>query len=371
MNQRELVNWLFENGGPAIRYRTATELLPSSNDIDTGQIREELLQSPLVRTWLERFIPGRGINSLHGSKPTAFENVMGKLTDLGCRQGMAELDRQTIPFRQWLQDNAERPSRHIFDIFCRTLIAAFLARAGYTDEPAVGTVLKNRLETVYGFTRQGNYDIYVNPADYPRMPSSFQKKPLVNPALTRNYDSCLPSVYDIIGLAAYLPERGTEDDRAKANTIINYILNDQYQKLHPGYGISRTEDGRYYAMGWAVWLPGFFSAPSDDTRPGRTASEMLGALVQRLILMGQFPAAREHPWFINGLNHLQGFQTEKGTYLFPRSYLPEKPVGYWVASARMGLEENRRTELAIELESTFWMAKLKASVPVEGKAAGL
>ena len=273
MNHQESVDWLLENGGPVIRYRTATELMSPSDSIDIGQLREALLQSQLARTWLERFIPGRGINDLHGSKSTTFENVMGKLTDLGCSQGMTALDNQTEPFRQWLQNNAERPSRHIFDLFCRTLIAAFLARAGYTDEPAVGTVLKNRLETVYDFTRLGSYDIYIDPADYPRMPRSFQRSSLLNPALSRDGDNLsLPWTYDIIGLAAYLPECGTEDDWAKANTIINYILNDQYQKLPPGYGVIRSVNGRYYGMGWSVHLPAFFGTPSEDTRAGRQGS---------------------------------------------------------------------------------------------------
>lgn len=285
---------------------------------------------------------------------------MGKLTDLGIRKGVPELDRYTLPYREWLSENSERPPQHIFSIFTRTLIAAFLARAGYAGEPAVGTVLRNRLETIYDFVRQGSYNIYVNPADYPQMPRSFQKKPLINPALSRDGNLKLPWIYDIIGLIAYLPEYGTEDDRVKASTAINYILDDRYQKLHPGYGILRTENGRYYAMGWAVWLPGFFGDPSNDTRPGRSVSDMLGAFVQRLLLMGQFSEAVKHTWFVNGMNHLQSLQTKKGTYLFPRSYLPEKPVGYWVTGARMALEENRRKSLSLILESTFWMMKLQS-----------
>lgn len=360
MNQHELVNWLFENGGPAIRYRTATELMTSSDSADIGQLRDELLQSQLVKAWLERFTPGRGIKSLHGSKSTMLENVMGKLTDLGCRKGIAELDKQTSPFRQWLQENAERPSINVHDSAARVWIAAFMARAVYTDEPAVGKVLKNRLETIYEFTRQGNYDIYVNPADYPRMPRNFQKRPLVNPVLTKLGNNCLPSIYDIIGLAAYLSECSNEGDWAKADTIINYILNDKYQNLAPGYGVLRTEDGRYYAIGWSVHLPGYFGTPSDDTIPHQVTPETKGAFVQRLVLMGQFPAARNHPWFTSGLNHLQDFQTEQGTYLFPRPYLQEKTNGYWVSGACMGLEEDRKTRLAIELESTFWMVSLQS-----------
>ena len=360
VNHQELVDWLFANGGPAIRYRTATELMPPSSNVDIGQLREELCQSKLAKTWLERLVPSALFNDLHGSKATAFENVMGKLTELGLRRGVPEFEQRTMPYRSWLKDNAEGPPTHVFDRFAGTLIAAFLARAGYVDEPAVGEVLKGRLATVYDFARKGSYDIYVDPTDYPRMPRIWRDGPLVNPALTRDGNSYLPSIYDIIGLAAYLPECGTEDDWAKADTIVNYILNAHYQKLAPGYGILRTENVRYYSMGWDVKLPGFFGAPSDDVKPRGGPLMTPGAFVQRLALMGQFPAARSHPWFINGLNHLHGFQTENGTCLFPRSYLAEKPSGYWVTGARMGLEENRRTGLAIELESTFWMAMLQS-----------
>lgn len=110
----------------------------------------------------------------------------------------------------------------------------------------------------------------------------------------------MPWIYDIIGLAAYLPECGSEDDWTKPDTIINYILNDQYQKLAEGYVILLGENGRYYAMGWDAKLPGFFGTPSDDTKPHGGSLRTLGAFVQRLILVSRFPAARSHPWFVNG-----------------------------------------------------------------------
>ncbi|MFC1921240.1 hypothetical protein ACFLYQ_05925 [Chloroflexota bacterium] len=359
MNDEELINWLLTNGGPVIRYRTATELMATPGSVDIGLLRKELLSSALVKSWFEHAIPSLAFNYIHGSKATTFENVMGKLTDLGLRRGVPEFDQYTLPYRKWLSENVNRPPAHISSIFIRTLIAAFLARAGYNDEPAVGTVLRNRLETIHDFVRQGSYDIYVDPADYPQMPRSFQKKPLINPMLSRDGNLSLPLIYDIIGLAAYLPEYGTEDDWVKATTIFKYVLNDQYQKLHPGYGILRTKNGRYYAIGWAVWLPGSFGDPSYETRRGWSSLRILGAFIQRLILMGQFSAAIRHPWFVNSMNHLQGLKTENGTYLFPRSYLPEKPIGYWVTGARMALEENRRKGLALVLESTFWMMKLQ------------
>lgn len=361
MNHRELVDWLFENGGPTIRYRTATELMQPSGKVATGQLREELHQSELVKVWLERFVPSSLFNDLHGGKETAFENVIGKLTQLGCRKSMPEFDQRIVPYCGWLKDNAEHPPGHIFEVFYRTLIAAFMALAGYIHEPAVGTVLRNRLETVYDFTRQGRYDIYVSQASHPRVPSVWRGVPLINPVLSRDGNLCLPWIYDIVGLAAYLPECGTEDDWAKANTITNYILNEQYQRLPQGYGILLAENHRYYAMGWSVHLPGFLS----DASEGSTVREF----IQRLILMAKFPAAVQHPWFTNSRRHLSRFRTECGTYLFPRSYLQDDRIGYWVAGRRMGLEENRRPALAIELESTFWMATLQSMASAGAETA--
>jgi hypothetical protein len=309
------------------------------------------------------------LNDIHGGKATSFENVMGKLTDLGLRCGAPELDRYALPYREWLAENAERPLAHVFDMFCRTLVAAFLARAGYNRDPAVGTVFKKRLETIHGFIRRGSCDVYVSPAHRPRMPRSFEKKPLIDPTLSEDGNLRLPWVYDIIGIASYLPEQGTEHDCNKANAIVEYILSDAYQKLDPGYGILRARNGRYYAMGWSVWLPGFFVNPSHDTRLGLATTVMMrGAFVHRLVLMGQFSAAVRHPWFTNGLRHLQTFQTKRGTYLFPRSYLPERPTGYWVTGERMAIEENRRGRQALALESSFWMAKLMSLASVAVKA---
>jgi hypothetical protein len=169
----------------------------------------------------------------------------------------------------------------------------------------------------------------------------------------------LPWIYDIVGFSAYLPERGNKADREKTNTIISYILNEHYQRLPEGYGILLAANRRYYAMGWSVSLPGFVNKLSEEVSTRHVPAWMLGAFIQRLVVMGRFAVVRRHPWFINSLKHLEGFKTQAGTYLFPRSYLPEKANGYWITGARMGLESSRKTTLATELESTFWMAKLK------------
>ena len=56
---RELVQWLLENGGPAIRYRAATELMDDVQGIDLERLAEDLVQSRMVQLWMDRFAPLR------------------------------------------------------------------------------------------------------------------------------------------------------------------------------------------------------------------------------------------------------------------------------------------------------------------------
>jgi hypothetical protein len=85
VKKEELSAWLFEHGGPVIRYRTATELLPQTKSLDIGRLTDEMLQCPQVQLWLERLVPPillnnspttetvktSGIMEIHNSKPTA------------------------------------------------------------------------------------------------------------------------------------------------------------------------------------------------------------------------------------------------------------------------------------------------------------
>ena len=355
MMNEELSSWLFENSGPVIRYRTATELFTSEKPFDIQQVADEMLQSRQVQKWFKNLVPPRlllnnptttphvlssGIMEVHGSKPNNLENVLGKLTDFGVKKGVPELDERTVPYRKWLDGISERPGLNVFDSFSMGMVADFLARASYADEPAVRRVLKERLDTVYDFTRKGDYDIYV-PGKYIR------KHPLIKLEVVKGGTCRLPLIYDIIGWGAYLPKHGTKKDKKKADTIIEYIFNKKYQKFPWGYGVMGDDSGRTWSLGWSVHLPGF----SDSLLPNLSSP----LRVQMINLLIHFKAACQHPWFKESLNHLEKFKTEKGTYLFPRDYLQEKPVGYWVNGYHMGLEENRRTSR--ELESTFWMLK--------------
>jgi hypothetical protein len=325
--------------------------------LDIPRLANEMLQSPQVRLWLERLIPPRllndstktltvqasGINEIHNSKPTALENALAKLTDFGLKEGMPELDRRTLPYRKWVQDNARRPSTNVYNKYRLACAASFLARAGYNHDAAVQYLIRRRLDTVHDFARKGDYDIYTNPRKYLR------KLPVIKPELTPGGDCCLPQIYDIAGWAVYLPECGTKEELAKADTIFSYVLHEEYQKFLWGYGVMGDGTGRTWSLGWSVYLDRYKGAPARKN-PHRS-------IVHTISLLINFKAARKHRWLKESLDYLEEFRTKEGTYSFPPDYLQEKTVGYWVNGVHMGLEGNRRTDRALELESTFWMAK--------------
>jgi len=349
MNEREVVGWLLENGGPTIRYRAATELLDDPTSVDLGALTAALLESPLVNGWLERLIPETGTNQLHSSKPTAYENAMGKLTLLGCRSGMPAFEERVRPFRDWLAQTMEDARGWSWMPFHRMIVGGFLTVAGYHSDRAVMQQMAHRLDVLYQFTRQKNYDIYVDRSVYSGIPAGFLDKPLVDPAFYPGGEEHFPSIYDIHALA-HFPGDGIT--RQKIDTVIDYVLHPDYQAFPEGYGIMRAGKRKYYAIGWSVHLPGYFGFDDLSDWDARQ-------LVQRVVLMAHFPTAKAHRWFRESLAHLGTYRTERGTCVFPRSYLREDRSGYWVTGAYMGLEEDRRLKRALELESTFWMLKIR------------
>jgi hypothetical protein len=340
-----LTDWLLEHGGPVIRYRTATELLDDPCSVDVDRLRSDLLACPLVQRWLGCLLPG----VLHHSKATAFENAMGKLVDLGLRAGMRPLDERAEPFRKWF--SGEKPaSGDVFSPFYRSIVGSGLVRAGYRDE-AMGVFWRHRLAVLAETAATNTYRIYVDQDAYGGYPKAFRHHRLVNPEFYPDGEFRLPWIHDLYALAHWPEDWRDEGAQGQIDSVVRFVLHPEYQALPEGYGTMRAGKRRYYAIGWSAHFPGYdgFELPDYTSR----------YLVQRLERMAHFREALGHRWFRQCQQHLEGFRTETGTYLFPRSYLRELRQGYWVHGAYMGLEENRRPRQALELESTFRMLKIK------------
>jgi hypothetical protein len=350
MALKDLAQWLLHNAGPSIRFRTLVEIL---REQDVGLVStslKEVLECPDVVNWVVRLIPRFDINSIHSGNPDAFENVIGKLVQLGLRAGLQPFDNKTLPFRVWLSENVEIYPESPHAVFLRTVIASFLAFAGYGSTSPVKTQMMKRLETLYKFAKHPDFStVFVDKSEFKGLPKGSEDHKLVNPDLYEDQQFMLPWVHDIRGFSCCAEIMSNQSQRAKLDTIIEMILTTEYQKLPWSYGLAKYGE-RYYVLGWAAHLPGYFSKPE-----GRHFAELLLTLE----FMGKVSIARKSQWFRNSLEYLESFRTETGTYIFPKSWLPEKQTGYWVGGLRMGFDDRKKYPKAIECESTFRMLKIK------------
>jgi hypothetical protein len=175
----------------------------------------------------------------------------------------------------------------------------------------------------------------------------------VAPGFTADGVCWLPYIHDLYVFANLPPAWLSDSVRRKIDAVVRYVLADEYQRLPRGYGYIRDDTSgrdRYYVLGWNVDLPGHVERPPT----GREQAYF----IQRLELMSCFERARRSAWWSASMGLLQKFRTPKGDYLLPRRWLQEKPVGYWVTGAHMGLEESRRSERSLRLESTLRALRL-------------
>jgi hypothetical protein len=340
--------WLFDNAGPVIRYRTARELLKEP-PADIAILRQELLASPMVRLWLDRL---KGCTKMHDSGNDRFENIVGKLLEFGLDVECEEFAQLLQPFVSRL-DRGPSQKRGMIFMLCATIAASGLARAGMKD-PQLNAFMRQRLDDLYKTACGNSYDIYVKGISFPDMPADYRDRyQIVKDEFAPGGELRLPYIHDIYMLSAMQRARPDAETAAKIERVVSYILNPDYQALDPSFGYVREmHEGkvRYHVLGWAAILPGY-NSPLKKGRPP--------VLLQRLELMCHFPVACRHEWVLRCLEYLDQYAIGAGLWSFPSEYLTEKPVGYWVSGAHMGLEDDRRSPRSIELESTFRMLKIK------------
>ncbi len=346
---KSLAEWLLENGGPVIRFRTAGELLPDALMLDRTKLRTELLTSSQVRLWLHRL---KDVRKIHDSGNDRFENVVGKLLEFGLTADCSEFQELLRPFLSHLDRGPVHKQGMMF-MLGAVIVSWGLARAGVKD-PLLDAFMRQRLNDLHETARKGSYDIYVKGVAFTDMPADYRDRyAVVKEEFTPGGELRLPNIHDIYMLAALQDSGPDAETAAKIERIIAYILHPDYQALDPSIGYVREmREGKahYYVLGWAANLPGY-NSPLKKGKPAM--------LLQRLELMCHFPVACRHEWTLRCLDYLDQYRMAAGTWVLPREYLTEKPVGYWVAGAHMGLEEDRRSKLSLELESTFRMLKIK------------
>jgi hypothetical protein len=371
METQDLIQWLLKEGGPVIRYRTIFELGGSRTLSGDELLLDTLLQAEKTRWLLEQMdlfgpithVDIRVLNALHGMKPTCLENVIPRLLERGLRAGVAAFDEKIEHFRQYVDNPLvhralEKPEPTSVEegraLFIATVLASYFLRGGYEYDEIIQFV-KHRMELLSQLAAERNYDIHMSEAELVGLPRQWVGKPIIRPDLVPTHGGRpLPLIHDIFAFA-YLPAVFLKDqNRQQLEDIVAYVTDERYQTFPPGYGYIWPETNRQvcYACGWNLDLP---DLDSDNPYQQRK-------IVQRMELLAHFPAARKSPWFQKGMQILETYQTERGTYNFPSTYLVEMKAGYYVGGEYMGLEDNRRNPKTLELESTFRMLLLKKRI---------
>ncbi|MBN1579940.1 MAG: hypothetical protein JXA89_04505 [Anaerolineae bacterium] len=340
MQSQELAQWLFDNGGPIVRYLTATELLEDTSGIDLEQLVHDLLACDEVQRWLDNL----GAGPIHHSRDTAAENALAKLCEYGLQAGIPALDEKALPYCDLSVDK----SYYDFEV----ILVPFLIRAGYWREQAIRDWFIRRLADLQRTAQHGSYDLYMDEKERAGFPKPWAEKQFYKLEFNPTGDAYpLPSCYDLYGMA-YWPADDLETWQA-IEAVAAYVIDPAFQTTPGGY-IWNPVKRQGYAAG-RVFLACFPILTGFD--PERFESNRFVMFVE---LGARFEAVRGSQWFRDSIAHLEQFCTPGGTYRFPAPYLQEKRNSYYLyAGAHMGLGENRRGKSAIEIESTFRLLRIK------------
>lgn len=348
--ENDVYDWLIKNAGPIIKYRTQKEL----KEEDASKFEDDLLSSRLVTQQLKFLKFSVSPTSLHHSKPEAFENCMGRLFEFGLKKGIAALDDRIQPYLDWLDEIELSKGNPVpFSWFYLSLIAGYLAMTGYSNHKEVNYIIRKRLENAVSFTEIKNFnEIYINPEKIGKIPKNFRERPILNPEIIKEH-AILPNIHDF-HCFLHTPSLLNEmDTKVKIETLVDFILSPEYQKLEPGYGILYQPDTRrFYSAGWSIHLFGYpFENDFNEKMQKSICFDKSNLL--RLSLLNRLGKCRNHPWFKNNIKKLKSYEINDGIFQFPREMIPQNNSGYWVSGRALGLEEKRSTKKALQIESTF------------------
>lgn len=352
-NLNKAIQFLLDNAGPVIRYRTLKELC---NDADNNSIMEafqEVVAFSETQKRLER-LKNQNIFAVHGGTYDIFETSLPMVVDFGVTCSSGVLDKY---FK--VSDIIHAYNTEIDDymqkVYTKTYIYPHFLKAGFRNPELIDFCI-NRINYVYSFIKDFNYEIYDYSPKPKRLSPSFQKAKRLKNSLydSKTHDFSLPQIYDALAMASIYREMDT-DVKLRIEAIANYIVTDEYnQTVEFNYGILKV-NGRYKAVGWDCLVPNFAVI---------TDNSLYSISLQRMEIFSQIYSMVNNTWFRRNLDFLEGFLTTNGTYIFPEEYLKENNH-HWLLGNHMGLGENRKKqEKWCELESTFWMLKIKKNVGI-------
>ena len=356
----ENIQWLLENGGPAMKLNMMNEELIDKGSFDKNELVCELLRIEKVKTALTYFdkfndyksVTIKQLNAnLHNCYDDCFERFMPFLINLGFRKGISILDEK-IGIMQEVYQYLITQKYGSWEI-----VVMLMLEAGYYNSDMLDYLELKFINKLFKTAEQQCFDIYeTDPSKirWGKVPKDWKAGPFCKDIHVHDCDASelpLPTIYHIKPLI-YIYKFIEDKIKNKVDTIIKYIMEPEYQKLRGFYGVSWFYNKAYYAPSPGVALP--FYEDKEIHAGDKGVLEMVSLV----------PFVTKTDWFKNCVDFLEKYKTERGTYILSEPDGGLRPVNTTTVSAYISKEakikRNDRRAFVDELLSTYFVELMKS-----------
>lgn len=370
MSNNQLIEWLKENGGPAIKLNLIKESLIDNDSYNIDSLADEILRNERLLKVFSYFDQFEGYRSkgkpyalIHGCYENYFEVFMPIFINIGFHAGIRLFDEKIAVMKDVYAFLADLDMQKGDMPFTAVIIMLFLLKAGYCFDDIVEYTLQ-RLDKVHKITALEKFDFYeedtANIRQYSRWKDKKILKDIYNPYVG---EYPLPIIYDI-KLLFYIYDRLSDDKaRQKIDDIARYTLDPRYQQTGGDYGWHWDfRKKTYHASTSGLSLPLY-----NGSELGRRSWDIL----DYLDLASLSPITKKSDWMKECMVYLEQYRTERGTYLFPDSFFahltyqnpipPTQLYEMFISKNILSkLKRNSVKSFAQELYSTYFFIKIKS-----------
>jgi hypothetical protein len=287
---------------------------------------------------------------------------MSFLNGVGFYKGIAVYDEQTA-----IMFDAYRYLMQVYPFHGLTVMMLLL-EAGYCSDDIKEYVTK-RIDRIHRVAVAQLFDIYEDDVTKIRQPNKWSDKLILKDRHTENLggEFPLPTVYDVMLFMRFY--RHIKDDSVKqqVNDIMDYIRHPEYQKTGGDYGWHWAQKEKTYhasSGGWGLPMYG------DDEYEPKSAWGFLS----KLETMSYSPVMLNSEYFKKCINYLDGFKTERGTYILHSGFISRRgtigaDLELVVSQDVLPLiKKNDRRLFLHELRTTCFMAVMKYRMKCSNQA---
>ncbi|MDR1689155.1 MAG: hypothetical protein LBS21_11165 [Clostridiales bacterium] len=310
------VQWLTQNGGPAVKLIMMKNGIIDKNVYDVNELADEMLQLDRLKkslAYFDQFLDYESytVRDLCGYIHNCYENcfeVFAKLfLRIGFCKGITVFDEKMSIMRNVYNYLMKT---HEFQAFS---IISTLISAGYLFEDMEPYIIK-KIDRLHRTAKLGDYDFYETDINNIRRPNRWKDKLILKDKFVTDY--ILPTSYDMDMILEYCRVSGNAEAKQKTEEIMAYLRNPKYQDTYGDYGWHWAErEKTYHASSPGCPLPMY---GKDLTEPKENQKWNLLHVLEMLSLS---PVMVKSESFEKTMNYLRRFETAHGTFRFPDEYM--------------------------------------------------